>query len=102
MKYSNMPIISKKYVWHFLKLLDYIAPFFVGDIFSLFLGAHLGEVFVDRSSKGTQMEHSISTGLEAGNKHKKQKEDYQEDELSYARSNQPKESMSLAIIEFSK
>lgn len=46
----------------------------VCDIFSLFLGMCLGEVAVDRISKGTHMEQSISPGLEADNEDRSRKQ----------------------------
>lgn len=46
----------------------------VCDIFSLLLGTCLVEVAVDRISKGTHMEQSISPGLEADNEDRSRKQ----------------------------
>ena len=59
------------------------------------LGIHLGEVSVDRISKGAHVEQSTSTSLEAGKEDSRQKTDYQEEEISYTRSAQPREKVSV-------
>lgn len=75
------------------------ARFFVGVFLFFFfffpLGIHLGEVSVDRISKGAHVEQSTSTSLEAGKEDSRQKADYQEEEISYTRSAQPREKVSV-------
>lgn len=73
------------------------ACFFVGVFLFLFflLGIRLGEVSVDRISKGAHVEQSTSTSLEAGKEDSRQKADYQEEEISYTRSAQPREEVSV-------
>ena len=50
---------------------------------------------MDRISKGAHMEQSTSTSLEAGKEDSRQKADYQEEEISYTRSGQPREKVSV-------
>ena len=72
------------------------AHFFVRVfLFFFLLGIHLAEVSVDRISKGAHMEQSTSTSLEAGKEDSRQKADYQEEEISYTRSGQPREKVSV-------
>lgn len=58
-------------------------PPLLWHVLFLLLGTHLGEMFVNRISKGAHMEQSVGTSLETGNKNNKQKTDYQEDRVSY-------------------
>lgn len=50
---------------------------------------------MDRISKGAHVEQSTSTSLEAGKEDSRQKADYQEEEISYTRSAQPREEVSV-------
>ena len=91
----------------FTRLLDYITcSFFCGAVsifFFFLLGIYLGEVSVDRISKGAHVEQSTSTSLEAGKEDSRQKAGYQEEEISYTRSGQlERRSVSLAVMEFSR
>ena len=73
----------------------FVRVFLFFFFFFFLLGIHLAEVSVERISKGAHMEQSTSTSLEAGKEDSRQKADYQEEEISYTRSGQPREKVSV-------